>query len=280
MTNQPTPNEFIICNNLETQLDLEPKEINAMNIIIAQTQSVELDGSVTKAATIAAVENLKSYAQLSTYERERLSQGDPIACDSCFKPGVWNPDELGVDSIAQSEYTLEDDSANYVYVCNSCESERELMHEAELAAEFEAHFENLQARIDGAITAMRNEARSATFELLRHELADFWDYRLDELMTEFVHDNEIDMSRIDNALLEPEDLDIGGSEDFVSYSTKSRLELATEIELSDYEYDFRELVDLSADYDYTKLANCLIDLYVYDAVRWSGAFIKDYLENN
>lgn len=210
MTNQPTPKEFRVCTNLETQLDIT-KETD-MNAIIAQTQSVELDGTITKAATITARE---------------------------------------------AEYDAEDEIVN-----------------------LEAELEDLQGRIDSAITAMRSEARGAVFELLRDKLADFWRERLDDVITEFVRDSEINMKRIDDALLEPEDLDIDSYADFVDYGSRARLGFATEIELSDYEYDFRELVEMSAATDYTKISSCLIQLYVCDAVSWSGAFIKGYIENN
>lgn len=94
------------------------------NIIIAETQSIELDGTVTKATTIAAVEELKSYNRMSQQEIERLQIGDPIACDWCDMMGVWDPEDNLAGGIVQSKYHLSEEYLS-PYVCNDCEERRQ-----------------------------------------------------------------------------------------------------------------------------------------------------------
>lgn len=77
---------------------------------------------------------VKSRYEMSQWEFERLGIGDPIACDMCGEAGVWlvwDPSVGSRSAIAQSEFTLDDDPANYMYVCGGCELKREMLEEEE-----------------------------------------------------------------------------------------------------------------------------------------------------
>lgn len=77
---------------------------------------------------------VKSRYEMSQWERERVEIGDPIACDMCGEAGVWlvwDPSVGLASAIAQSEFSLDDDKATYMYVCEGCELKRELLKEEE-----------------------------------------------------------------------------------------------------------------------------------------------------
>lgn len=219
---------------------------------------------------------LKSYTELSQWDRERIKVGDPIACDQCGHPGVWSPDHDLAEGITRSEYIFPGEP-QYTYVCDECETERQLAAESD---SFEAEVTDLQNRINRAIVLMAAESRHTVYNLLQDQLSDFWAERLDYLVTEFAQNNEFDEYKLDQALLDPQDLDIDGYSDFVSPYTRDRLELMMEIELSDYDYDIDSLIYALSPNTLERLASRLIQMYVYDAVAWAGRFISDYLQNN
>lgn len=74
---------------------------------------------------------IKSFTELSLWDRKRLQVGDSIGCDWCGKTGKWDSEYLS-GGIAQSEYTLEDDLGTYMYVCDTCELERAGLHDIAL----------------------------------------------------------------------------------------------------------------------------------------------------